>query len=77
MEGRGVVGNYPPPLSRQKAKKNQRSPITTRTVISTRTRVITTRKLQFPPAECDFHSRVLILLSVITTRSSVIYTRRV
>jgi hypothetical protein len=54
-------------------------------VILKSTSVISTLKVQFPPAECDFPRRVsfphtsviLTLPGVITTRSSAIYTRRV
>jgi hydroxymethylglutaryl-CoA reductase len=65
--------------------------ITTRTsVILTRTRGISTRKVQFPPAECDLHTQIVIPhvkcnfytqdstgMNVITTCTSVIYERKV
>jgi hypothetical protein len=64
--------------------------ITTRmSAISRRTRVIFTRKVQFPSAVCDMHAQLhtsviltrkpanMKLTSVITTHSSVIYTHRV
>jgi hypothetical protein len=44
-------------------------------VIATHTRVVSTRKVQFKPAECDYHTHTIVILtltSVITTRLSVI-----
>jgi hypothetical protein len=42
--------------------------------VSTRTRVISTRKVLFIPAECDFHAHTSVILTL-TTRTSVISTR--
>jgi hypothetical protein len=53
--------------------------ITKRTsVISTHTRVISTRIVRFPHAECDLHSHTSVILtrmSVIMTLTSMITTR--
>jgi hypothetical protein len=58
-------------------KKDQQFPISrSQSVISKLSNVISsTRKVQLPPALCDF-TRIVVILSL-TTRSSVIYTRRV